>query len=35
LSIQQTAERKRLEKVKQSKLRELGFEVEHTGEVLY
>jgi len=35
LSIQQAAERKRTEKVKQSKLGELGFEVEHTGEVLY
>ncbi|MCJ1250639.1 SM-like, degradation of cytoplasmic mRNAs and positively regulates transcription initiation [Trapelia coarctata] len=35
LSIQQAAERKRLEKVKQLKLGELGFEVEHTGEVLY
>ncbi|MCJ1438779.1 SM-like, degradation of cytoplasmic mRNAs and positively regulates transcription initiation [Xylographa pallens] len=35
LSVARKAERKKGEKVKEKRLGELGFEVEHTGEVLY
>ncbi|MCJ1301236.1 SM-like, degradation of cytoplasmic mRNAs and positively regulates transcription initiation [Hypocenomyce scalaris] len=34
LSVKESQDRKRLDKVKQAKLQELGFEVEHTGEIL-
>ena len=35
LSLRQASERKRSDKIRQTKLQELGFEVEHTGEVLF
>ncbi|KAL9122763.1 MAG: hypothetical protein Q9187_000680 [Circinaria calcarea] len=35
LTVRQAADRKRGDKVRQSKLQELGFEVEHTGEILF
>jgi len=35
LSVARKAERKKGEKAKEKRLGELGFEVEHTGEVLY
>lgn len=34
LFVQESQDRKRGDKVKQAKLQELGFEVEHTGEIL-
>ncbi|MCJ1472078.1 SM-like, degradation of cytoplasmic mRNAs and positively regulates transcription initiation [Lambiella insularis] len=35
LSVAQNVERKKGEKLKEKRLGELGFEVEHTGEILY
>ncbi|MCJ1338617.1 SM-like, degradation of cytoplasmic mRNAs and positively regulates transcription initiation [Bachmanniomyces sp. S44760] len=35
LSVKQTAEKKRSDKVRKSKLEQLGFEVEHSGEILF
>jgi hypothetical protein len=35
LSFKETQDRKRSEKKKQTKLQELGFEVEHAGEILF
>ena len=34
LFVQKAQDKKRSDKVKQAKLQELGFEVEHTGEIL-
>ena len=35
LSVKEAQDRKRSEKVRQGKLQDLGFEVEHTGEILF